>query len=474
MKYLFTGLYLVFLINASAQTEGEEKLSVAELLADYDSLHAVIKTVHPKLYANADSIITEKAWKTGRYRINHPMSKWEFHKAVAPLVHQYNDGHTYVDIDFGSKELEAFKTRGGRLFPVPVMISGDKLITINDTVDGITPGSTITAINGVPVEKIVTETQAMMSGDYAENLQANCARLFSYLLWFYYKWDGAFEVSYADGKSIRKKKSVDGIPVDDYFKKLFPSPLWTMKIHPGERLAVIECTGYSGNTDRIKQKLDSFFTIIKEQAIQHVALDLRRNGGGNSYIGNIFLSYITKKPFAAIQTKSYRNSQYLQNFPDSDWRKKDLDAFRASATEKNGFLSASYTADNPPSLSKPELFFNGRFYLLTSYRTYSSAHMTALQVKCSGIGKIIGQPTGEQVDLTGEIKDFILPNTKLSVWVPMAMYTPACKMERKLGVQPDFFVRPTMNDIKNSRDAEVEFLKKRIQLSTVSKPVITK
>jgi hypothetical protein len=253
--------------------------------------------------------------------------------------------------------------------------------------------------------------------------------------------------------------TMKGISVDDYFKRIFPSPLWTMQIHPEESLAVIECSGYNGNTERIRQKLDSFFTIIQQQSIRNVALDLRRNGGGNSYICNIFLSYITNKPFRAVQSKSYRNSWAVQNFPEKDFRKKELDAFKQGATEENGFLTTSYNSDVIDAVAKPELLFNGQFYLLTSHRTYSSAHMTALQVKCSKLGIIVGQPTGEMVDLTGEIKDFKLPNTKLPVWIPLAMYKAACAMEKKVGVQPDHFVQSTLEDINRNRDAELEFVK---------------
>jgi hypothetical protein len=290
MKALFLFLAVAIGMGVCAQTnEEEKKFGIEQLLTDFDSLHSLIKSVHPKLYANADSAATEKAWKASRDKIDRPLSKWEFHKTVAPLVHQYNDGHTYVDIDFSSKEFEAFKERGGKMFPVPVTIRGNRLITVSDTVNSIAPGSTITAINGIPVKEIVAAVQTIISGDYAENLQANCARLFSYLLWVYYKWDGGFQISYTDHKGIKRKKSVEGIAADDYFKRLFPSPLWNMKLYPEESLAVIECTGYSGNIDRIKQKLDSFFNAIKELNIRHVALDLRRNGGGNSYIGDVFI-----------------------------------------------------------------------------------------------------------------------------------------------------------------------------------------
>ena len=57
--------------------------------------------------------------------------------------------------------------------------------------------------------------------------------------------------------------------------------------------------------------------------------------------------------------------------------------------------------------------FDGKFYLITSPATYSSAHMTALAVKCYQIGTILGEPTGERINLTGESIGFELPNTKI-------------------------------------------------------------
>lgn len=460
MKQLLTVVLILLFADAFAQ---EKKFSADEILADYDTLHAWIKSVHPKLYANADSAVTENNWKQSRPRFNQPMSQWDFHKAIAPLVHQYNDGHTFVEIDFSNASFQRFKENGGLLFPLPVRLFGDSVVVLHDSTNLIEPGSLLIAINGKSIKQVLEDMGVLLSADSKENLNANVSRLFAYLSWLAYQQNGPYTIVFKTPKGKKAAKIVQGILVDDYFKRLFPSPLWTMKIHPEESLAVIECSSYNGNLERIRQKLDSFFTIVQQQGIQHVALDLRRNGGGNSYIGNIFLSYITAKPFQAVQSKSFRNSWAVQNFPEKDFRKKELDAFKQMAKEENGFLTTSYNSDVVEAVAKPDLRFTGQFYLLTSHRTYSSAHMTALQVKCSKLGTIVGQPTGEMVDLTGEIKDFKLPNTKLSVWIPLAMYTAACQLEKKVGVQPDHYVQSTVEDVVENRDAEVEFIKQLIR-----------
>ena len=460
MKQVFLFTFLMAGFPSIAQEE--KTFSKEELLADYDTLHAWITSVHPKLYANADSVATEKKWAEQRRKINRSMTQWEFHKDVAPVVHQYNDAHTYVEINFEEASFKKFRNEGGLLFPIPLKLFGDSLVALSDSINYVEPGSLITKINGKPAGIFLPAVRSLMSGDNAANRNANCSRLFAYLFWLAYKAAAPYEVEYRTPAGAQKRTTLKGLSVENYFKRIFPSPLWTMTIHPDADLAVIECTGYNGNIDRIRQKLDSFFAVIKSQNIRHVALDLRRNGGGNSYIGNVFLSYVTTKPFAAVSSKSYRNSWAVQNFSDGDFRKKDLEAFKATAEQTSGYLTTRY-APETTNANQPAAAFNGKFYLLTSHRTYSSAHMTAMQVKCANLGTIIGQPTGEMVDLTGEIKDFVLPNTKLPVWIPLAMYTSACPMTEKVGVQPDHYVQPSLADVIANRDAEVSYLKQLIR-----------
>ena len=436
-----------------------------ELVADLDTLHSWLISSHPKLYSNADSVATEKKWQQARSELKESMSRPAFMKVLAPLLAQYNDGHTFVETDFESPELNTFKADGGRFLSYDVLIQENEVWVKkdHDTVLQVKPGSRILSINDKPIQEIITELYNAMSGDYKANRLASVSRLFGFLLWNQYGWSAphSIQLKEPDG-TVRNIKS-SAVSVNDYLKNLFPSPLWTMELHPAESLAIIECRSYSGNMDRIREKLDSFFTIIKQKNIKHVALDLRRNGGGNSMIGNLFLSYLTQKSLVSVNSKSFRESQRLHALPADFWLKKQFDNALKTWKRDGEFLTNYFESDNPPLLRKPELFFQGQFYLLTSARTYSSAHMTAMQVKCSELGTIIGQPTGEQIDLTGEILNSKLPLTKINVYIPTAMFTASCRWDAKMGVQPDYIVSFQSKDLMNNVDTEVAYLKQLLK-----------
>lgn len=465
MKKVIPVFIILFSFGTVCAQTNSPLFSEEQLREDLDTLHSWLLSSHPKLYSNADSVETEKKWQQVRGGLKGSMSRSAFTKMLAPLLAQYNDGHTFVETDFESPELITFKNAGGRFLSYEVTIQENEvwIKKDHDTVEQLKPGSRILSINDKPINEIITELYNGMSGDYKANRLASVSRLFGFLLWNQYGWSAPYSIEMKNPDGTTRSIRSHAVSIDHYLKNLFPSPLWTMDIYPDESLAVIECKSYSGNMDRIREKLDSFFTIIKQKNIQHVALDLRRNGGGNSMIGTLFLSYITQKPLVSVNSKSFRESKRLHALPADSWLKKQFDNALKSWTRNGEFLTSYFESDNPLQLTKPELFFNGQFYLLTSARTYSSAHMTAMQVKCSKLGVIIGQLTGEQIDLTGEILNSKLPHTNIFVYIPTAMFTSSCKWKEKMGVQPDHVVAFDPKDLTNAVDTEVVYLKQLIK-----------
>lgn len=464
MKKIVAIFICLLSVGSVAAQSAKTLFGKQQLLADFDTLHSWLLSSHPKLYANADRITTEKKWQQARTQLSDSMSRPAFMKVLAPLLAQYNDGHTFVETDFESEEINTFKAEAGRFLSYEVTIQSNEIWVKKDldTLVQAKPGSRIIAINNKPAQEIITELYNAIAGDHKANRLASVSRLFGFLLWNQYGWSAPFSIQLQEPDGTIRSIKSSAVSVNDFLKNLFPSPLWTMEIYPTEKLAVIECRGYTGNMERIREKLDSFFTIIKQKNIQHVALDLRRNGGGNSAIGTLFLSYLTRKPLVSVNSKSFRESNRLHALPSDFWLKKQFDNALKSWKREGEFLTTYFESDNPPQLTKPELFFNGQFYLLTSARTYSSAHMTAMQVKCSGLGEIIGQPTGEQIDLTGEILSSKLPYTNIYVYIPTAMFTSSCRWNETLGVQPDHVVAFDPTHLTENIDTEIAYLKKLI------------
>ena len=456
--FILTGSLMITFLHAHDTTKqsSSKVFTKQQLLQDIDSLHLWLQQTHPQLYFHSDSALTEKRWAAVRRSLSDSLTAEAFETIISPLVSQYNDGHTYVDID-----LESLQSKGKTLFPAVVLIHDNKLY-IKDTIGTLMPGSEVISVNSINAETIIQQILSVVPGDYLQNKEATGSRLFTYYYAKYFGYQDSFSIKAKIKKQIIAA-AIPGIHLESVYKQIFPSPLWTMKLYPEQELAIIECINYQGNMQRIRERLDSFFTIIKKTRIKHVALDLRRNGGGNSYIGNVFLSYVTQKPLNGLSAKIYRQSPQLLRMKDDEWPKSQFLTAMRTWQKEGDYYRNTFGADPLPVLTDTSLLFRGSFYLLTSPRTYSSAHITALQVKCSGLGRIIGEPTGEDINLTGEIIEMELPYTKIKVVCPVVMYKPACASSITLGVQPDVFVPFNKADFMNGIDSVVQVLLKIIK-----------
>ncbi len=461
MKPLFLARLLLLAGALRAQTS-ETRYPVSELREDLDSLYAQLRANHSALYAQRSKARTDRDFLALRRQVSQPMTRTEFGRIVAPFLAGFQDGHTYLDVDFEGADIRAYDSTGGRFFPLLVSVVEGRLLVSDNRMSALAhPGDEILEVNGMPVAQLLARLTASMSADEYRTALVSVARLFGFLLWSVEGWGTRTELLVGrEGRQL--KLQLDGIRRSEYLSLLFnrgrPRQL---HLYPEESLALIEIREYSG-VKTSRAFIDSCFRVIRQQGIRHVALDLRRNGGGNSSIGTYLLSHLTRKPLRTIRRKSWRYGPLMQAVDTSDWRYPMMASMRQRGKQEGDVYYQDFEQEAPDAIPD-SLFADVDFYLLTSGRTYSSAHMTALTVKCSGIGQIIGQPSGERLDLTGEIIEYRLPHSKLSVWMPTAIFLSACGDGSQVGVEPDHRVAPTLRDVLEGRDTEVEYLRALIR-----------
>ncbi|MBC6492802.1 S41 family peptidase [Flavihumibacter stibioxidans] len=439
------------------------KFTVAELQRDLDSLYGIISANHPDLYRFADRYETGMAWEEAKATITHPMTRWEFIGVVAPLVNMFRDGHTNLSFDFESEEVNALVARKGRLFPFRVRVQMGEVWLLENWTGKQTElkNKQLVSINEVPVGKLLEQLIPVTAGDYDDNIEANLSRLFSFMLWSVYGWEDSFQVSIADSKGKLFSVGMEGLPIQDWFNIQFPKKDWSMQVYEKQGLAVIECRSYR-NEKQAKAFIDSAFAEIAAKKIRHLAFDIRRNGGGNSVIGDYFLSYITRKPYTDVVGKTISDGSLLNRFKQGSWVNNMLVRYREEGIREGKYLTRDFSVHEPDSVRFPGNHFDGKFYLLTSPATYSSAHMTALAVKCYQIGTILGEPTGERINLTGESIGFELPNTKLHGYCATAVYKAACGNPDQPGVQPDISIPFDRKAASVGKDPVKDYLMEKI------------
>lgn len=458
-------LFLYMAAQAQQSPDSVQRFEPAQLLADWDTLYTQLQQNHPDLFAQWPRKEADRAFKEFRKKLNRPLSRFQFDQLARKFIAGFQDGHTYVEADFNSNDLLNYEKQGGRFFPLSISILNGKLYCadVSYTTAAIPLGAEIKALNNRPAREVLQTLMSLQSADDQRSGYVTIQRLFAFILWRAYGWGQNTKVEFVHNGQ-KQTIMVEGMTPADYKKVVFGTgPVRQLLLFPDAHLAVLQINSYN-NVKASRSFIDSSFQIIKEKGIKHVALDLRKNGGGNSLIGDMVLAYITRKPYNGIYAKTWLNGPLMQAIPSDNWRFSSIEQARSSWEQiaPNRYYK-SFGPRQPDSLARPELFSDAKFYLLTSGHTYSSSHMTALSVKCGQLGTIIGQPSGERLDLTGEIAEFKLPNTKLSIWVPTALFTSACGNGKQVGVQPDYYIPIRIEDIQAGRDAEITFLKELIQ-----------
>ncbi|HEY0750528.1 MAG TPA: hypothetical protein VGD26_05205, partial [Chitinophagaceae bacterium] len=391
MRYLI----VVMLIILSQTGKGQDTISYKKFAAqglrrDLDSMYYQLQANHPDIYANWSKAGADKAFWKLRSSVKDSMNRLELTRLVSPFIARFQDAHTFVDVSFENEDIELYASQGGRFFPLGVAIIGDKLYCHNTSfiTTDLAKGDEITHINGVRSNEIISELTGLWSADGKENAMATTQRLFSYSLWIRYGWGNHTSITVSREGST-KTLMLEGLDKESFLNLTFNVGGITRDLHiyPDYKLAVFEINSY-GNVKATNRFVDSCFRVISKMDIKHIVLDLRKNGGGNSYIGDYFLAHINRKPYSTIRSKRWRLGPILSSLKSGDFLYSIVERDKKTYKSDGEFLqSADFQPSTASALEDSTLCMEGiNLYLFTSARTYSSAHMTALAVTCGQLG----------------------------------------------------------------------------------------
>lgn len=164
--------------------------------------------------------------------------------------------------------------------------------------------------------------------------------------------------------------------------------------------------------DHYKAVLEEFFTQVKENKIRNIAVDLRNNGGGSSFVANEFIRYLNVDG-AEDYTSYYRIKNINGKSPFHKINNKKIN----------------------------NLIYEGDMYVLTSPVTFSSAMNFSVLLQDNGLAKVIGQPSGNKPSQYGEVVTFLMPNTKLYFNSSIAYFErPNKELKDELYQEPDYYI----------------------------------
>lgn len=226
---------------------------------------------------------------------------------------------------------------------------------------------------------------------------------------FIYKWsngENIIEETYTENDFVswdEFEKIRNG-----YYTPSEPKDFVYYDIDEQKSLAVLTLTTCNYNQTYIDY-VKAMFTEIRQKNIQNVAVDLRGNSGGSSFVANELIKYLP-----------------IERYSD------------CSYDCRCGFITFHVNSGNLKNNRYRNLTFEGSVYILTDKDSFSSARDFAMLIQDNNLGKIVGEPSANKVKCYGEVTYFYLPNTGMFVQISTKYFYRIDSTNTDEYVMPDY------------------------------------
>jgi hypothetical protein len=446
-------IILFFALAWSGTCRAQAYISKQKAEADIDSLNKILLEVHvnPFLFIQKADYFSQV--QKLKLSIGDSIELKAFVLRLYQLTAFLKDGHCAPHI-----VQPAFKADLAKpiFFPYHLVLEGDRLLVPKTTANayGIPQGASIVSINNQKTGTLFQKINNTIGGNRAYTLDVQ-EKFLPYLLYLC-NVTAPFRVKYKDpdGKVFEKLISegvtfIDALAVNMQHLKAD----YHFQVIDG-KLGYLDFMNMSGDVNRFDKYFDSCITLLKTKGIHHLAIDLRRNSGGNSLLGDLLISYFNTSNYTLMGGRKWKVStrykQYLLARGDST---------NSYLQQENGSTWELGNCTPAPSPFRNDNVFNGKVYLLTGPFTFSSANMVADGVKQFKLAEIVGEPTGENSNDFGEAYTFTLPASKIRIQTSTSFdFGASCDRNGHSPVMPDKLVRRSLSDRIEERDRALEFI----------------
>ena len=337
-----------------------------------------------------------------------------YYRLMMRFYASLKDGHTNVyppdslRSDFYSRPPMRTALIEGRVFVTEVWSE-----SLRST--GIVPGLEILQIDGQPVVDYAEKNVAPYES--SSTIQDHIVREFNYALLAGPDRPVTLTCKEANGHSFTRSVARSG------YKDIRRSPSVEFRlIGTIAYLAINNCEDNS-----IPKQVDSLFPQIEKSS--GLILDIRKNGGGSSWIGNNVLAMLTNRSFAISWAKQRK---YISRpGEETEWEVYEGDSVAPSK-------SHNYT--------KPVA-------MLIGPQTFSAAEDFAVAFDAMHRGPLVGLATGGS---TGQPIGFKLPGGGSARVCGKHDSYPGGKEFIGIGIQPTVKVEPSIRDLLNGTDATLQ------------------
>ena len=369
----------------------ETELTKKQILGDIDYVIGKLRERHPAWLEKENKRVdaVEAKYSDMRKMINDDeknsytvLEEWQI---LSRIMNQLYDGHSRVDFFSDSEKYI------------------DDFSQINEYGNPIT-------INGEPTEKILESFLNLFQYERVEFAQAVFGEYIKQEL--YLNWLG---VDTSDGVTFKyvtdsgeKEYHYSFVPYENVANNDVEESEWVnYEIEEKDNLAIFTLKECDYN-DLYVNTVNEFFDKVDSTDIENVIVDLRGNGGGNSYVANEFLSHLNIDGYMGLSGDVRYGNFLIHNEP------------------------YYYTVE------KKENAYDGKVFILTDVFTFSSAMDFAMFFKDNNLGTVVGEASGNMPEAYGDMLRFTVPNSKLAFSVSYKKWHRIDQSKCDEPIKPDY------------------------------------
>lgn len=402
---------LLGLAPDTAAAPSEAGITPGQFREDLDFVLRTMTQNHPDLRFSTDPETIDKDIRMLAGGTGEPMTQDEAWRRLATLNPLLADGHLFVGFPDWRAATTAHLRAGGTLFPYEVEFR-DGGLHIRGLLGGAESplnGARVIAINGEPADKVAS---ILLNRTHGET-PAFRSNLLAQRWWFYYwKMFGTadnYRLTIARGDTISSIETQGSVETplllrgESEFGQQFrfafqPDGSATLTINsfaPAEREKFLAFTREA-------------FTKLREAGTSLLVIDIGANGGGDdaTWLDGLM-------PYLA--TSEYRTG--------STYRKKVIQANVERGELPGQVITGSIATWHAPQPDNA-LRFRGKTRVAIGPGTYSSAVLFANVMHDFCFAPLMGNGDSARRTQSGGVRQFILPNSGLALWVPRFVLDP--------------------------------------------------
>lgn len=453
--------------SASTSATVENKLSVAELRADFATLYKSLRASHYDLYAHRSRADYDAYFRGESTALDTPLDRAEAARRFQRFVAYGRVAHAHIDAPIAS--FMSWRAQGGKMLPLFARVVDGKVYLLEAAdADGHLPaGTEIETVDGEPALVWLDRLAAYVSADRPYMAYAQLEKMLPIAAWEALGPIDVVQVRARGPDGAVFTQRVAALSADEYGRlgKRYPTPApdtdfnqrdWRLLgdgiayLRPGPFYnieAAADGPAPSYEASAYRRFIDGAFEKIIVAGATDLIVDLRDNPGGDNSFSDPMVAWFATRPFkfassfrikASAANKAWYRAQQAKN----EAAKTPPDAVMTALVKAEFAHSDGQRYDYPIALvePRPQPRFGGRVYVLVNRHSYSNATSVAALIQDYGFGRILGEETSDLPSSYASVVYFDLPHTGFSVTYPKSRFLRPSGDRALRGVIPDIAI----------------------------------